>query len=177
MLTLSRCGRALARGDAGVGKVAWTGAASGRAARDRGGNQHLSHTLLSCFWEQLEQITHRKALQGKFGKPCDVLKFGGGIGQLKAAEYEQQRERHITALLVHSVRRARRRQGCPSSDMSDEAIVASIVEVSPNDSDEDDMESDNTGDPGSTVAEAAHCVNVMRVFVEKRGWRKSWLTA
>ncbi|KAH8022508.1 hypothetical protein HPB51_025071 [Rhipicephalus microplus] len=31
-----------------------------------------------------------------------------------------------------------------STDMSDEAIVASVVEVSPNDSDEDDMESDNT---------------------------------
>ncbi|KAH6946975.1 hypothetical protein HPB50_016398 [Hyalomma asiaticum] len=56
-----------------------------------------------------------------------------------------------------------------SPDMSDEAIVASVVEVSPNDSDEDDMESDNTGDPGPTVAEAAHCVSVMRVFAEKRG--------
>ncbi|KAH8035719.1 hypothetical protein HPB51_008086 [Rhipicephalus microplus] len=32
-----------------------------------------------------------------------------------------------------------------SPDMSDEAIVALVVEVSPNDSDEDDMESDNTG--------------------------------
>ncbi|KAH8024243.1 hypothetical protein HPB51_022362 [Rhipicephalus microplus] len=32
-----------------------------------------------------------------------------------------------------------------SPDMSDEAIVASVVEVPPNDSDEDDMESDNTG--------------------------------
>ncbi|KAH8034014.1 hypothetical protein HPB51_018525 [Rhipicephalus microplus] len=53
--------------------------------------------------------------------------------------------------------------------MSDEAIVASVVEVSPNDSDEDDMESDNTGDPGVTVAEAAHCVSVMRVFAKKRG--------
>ncbi|KAH8027312.1 hypothetical protein HPB51_004224 [Rhipicephalus microplus] len=38
--------------------------------------------------------------------------------------------------------------------MSDEAIVASVVEVSPNDRGEDDMESDNTGDPGPTVAEA-----------------------
>ncbi|KAH8038537.1 hypothetical protein HPB51_001801 [Rhipicephalus microplus] len=56
-----------------------------------------------------------------------------------------------------------------SPDMSDEAIVASVVEVSPNDSDEDDMESDNTGEPGPTVAEAAHCVSVMRVFAEKRG--------
>ncbi|KAH8034216.1 hypothetical protein HPB51_021886 [Rhipicephalus microplus] len=56
-----------------------------------------------------------------------------------------------------------------SSDMSDEAIVASVVEMSPNDSDEDNMESDNTGDPGPTVAEAAHCVSVMRVFAEKRG--------
>ncbi|KAH8038476.1 hypothetical protein HPB51_001649 [Rhipicephalus microplus] len=56
-----------------------------------------------------------------------------------------------------------------SPDMSDEAIVASVVEVSPNDSDEDDMQSDNTGDPGPTVAEAAHCVSVMRVFAEKRG--------
>ncbi|KAH8033756.1 hypothetical protein HPB51_015788 [Rhipicephalus microplus] len=56
-----------------------------------------------------------------------------------------------------------------SPDMSDEAMVASVVEVSPNDSDEDDMESDNTGDPGPTVAEAAHCVSVMRVFAEKRG--------
>ncbi|KAH8019543.1 hypothetical protein HPB51_019970 [Rhipicephalus microplus] len=55
-----------------------------------------------------------------------------------------------------------------SPDMSDEAIVASVVEVPPNDSDEDDMESDNTGDPGPTVAEAAHCVSVMRVFAEKR---------
>ncbi|KAH8019390.1 hypothetical protein HPB51_019363 [Rhipicephalus microplus] len=53
--------------------------------------------------------------------------------------------------------------------MSDEAIVASVVEVSPNDSDEDDMESDNTGDPGPTVAEAAHCLSVMRVFAKKRG--------
>ncbi|KAH8009960.1 hypothetical protein HPB51_023016 [Rhipicephalus microplus] len=51
-----------------------------------------------------------------------------------------------------------------SPDMSDEAIVASVVEVSPN-----DIESDNTGDPGPTVAEAAHCVSVMRVFAEKRG--------
>ncbi|KAH8039233.1 hypothetical protein HPB51_005479 [Rhipicephalus microplus] len=56
-----------------------------------------------------------------------------------------------------------------SADMSDEAIVASVVEVSPNDRDEDDMESDNTGDSGPTVAEAAHCVSVMRVFAEKRG--------
>ncbi|KAH8021424.1 hypothetical protein HPB51_015604 [Rhipicephalus microplus] len=56
-----------------------------------------------------------------------------------------------------------------STDMSDEAIVASVVEVSPINSDEDDMESDNTGDPGPTVAEAAHCVSVMRVFAEKRG--------
>ncbi|KAH8032939.1 hypothetical protein HPB51_003893 [Rhipicephalus microplus] len=57
-----------------------------------------------------------------------------------------------------------------SPDMSDEAIVASVVEVSPNDSDEDDMESDNTGgDPGPTVAEAAHCVSVMWIFAEKRG--------
>ncbi|KAH8036571.1 hypothetical protein HPB51_001605 [Rhipicephalus microplus] len=55
-----------------------------------------------------------------------------------------------------------------SPDMSDEAIVASVVEVSPNYSDEDDMESYNTGDPGPTVAEAAHCVSVMRVFAEKR---------
>ncbi|KAH8038793.1 hypothetical protein HPB51_003277 [Rhipicephalus microplus] len=39
-----------------------------------------------------------------------------------------------------------------SPDMSDEAIVASVVEVLPNDSDEDDMESDNTGDPRPTVA-------------------------
>ncbi|KAH8033388.1 hypothetical protein HPB51_011831 [Rhipicephalus microplus] len=54
-------------------------------------------------------------------------------------------------------------------DMSDEAIVASVVEVSPNDSDEDDMKSDNTGDPGPTVAEAAHCISVTRVFAEKRG--------
>ncbi|KAH8033637.1 hypothetical protein HPB51_014918 [Rhipicephalus microplus] len=53
-------------------------------------------------------------------------------------------------------------------DISDEAIVASVVDVSPNDSDEDDMESDNTGDPGPTVAEAAHCISVMRVFAEKR---------
>ncbi|KAH8036834.1 hypothetical protein HPB51_006103 [Rhipicephalus microplus] len=56
-----------------------------------------------------------------------------------------------------------------SPAMSDEAIVASVVEVSPNDSDEDDIESDNTGDPGLTVAEAAHCISVMRVFAEKRG--------
>ncbi|KAH8040273.1 hypothetical protein HPB51_009821 [Rhipicephalus microplus] len=56
-----------------------------------------------------------------------------------------------------------------SPDMSGEAIVASVVEVSPNDSDEDDMESENTGDLGPTVAEAAHCVSVMRVFAEKRG--------
>ncbi|KAH8032463.1 hypothetical protein HPB51_025916 [Rhipicephalus microplus] len=56
-----------------------------------------------------------------------------------------------------------------SPDMSDEAIVASVVEVSPNDSDEDDMESNNTADSGPTVAEAAHCVSVMRVFAEKRG--------
>ncbi|KAH8018826.1 hypothetical protein HPB51_012330 [Rhipicephalus microplus] len=55
-----------------------------------------------------------------------------------------------------------------SPDMSDEAIVATVVEVSPNDIDEDDMESDNTVDPGPTVAEAAHCVSVMRVFAEKR---------
>ncbi|KAH8033795.1 hypothetical protein HPB51_016250 [Rhipicephalus microplus] len=55
-----------------------------------------------------------------------------------------------------------------SADMSDEAIVASVVEVSPHDSDEDDMESDNTGDPGPTVAEAAHCGSIMRVFAEKR---------
>ncbi|KAH8024522.1 hypothetical protein HPB51_025211 [Rhipicephalus microplus] len=63
------------------------------------------------------------------------------------------------------------------SDMSDEAIVASVVEVSPNDSDEDDMESDNMGNPGLTVAKAVHCVSVMQVFAEKRGWRKSWLTS
>ncbi|KAL1477988.1 hypothetical protein MTO96_035312 [Rhipicephalus appendiculatus] len=56
-----------------------------------------------------------------------------------------------------------------SPDMSDEAIVASVVEVSPNDSDEDDTENDSTGDSGPTVAEAAHCVSVMRVFAEKRG--------
>ncbi|KAH8021087.1 hypothetical protein HPB51_012371 [Rhipicephalus microplus] len=56
-----------------------------------------------------------------------------------------------------------------SPDMSDKAVVASVVEVSPNDRDEDDMESDNTGDPSPTVAEAAHCVSVMRVFAEKRG--------
>ncbi|KAH8040151.1 hypothetical protein HPB51_009529 [Rhipicephalus microplus] len=56
-----------------------------------------------------------------------------------------------------------------SPDMFDEAIVASVVEVSQNDSDEDDMESDNTGDPGPIVAEASHCVSVMRVFAEKRG--------
>ncbi|KAH8038893.1 hypothetical protein HPB51_003915 [Rhipicephalus microplus] len=56
-----------------------------------------------------------------------------------------------------------------SPDMSDEAIVASVVEVSPNNSDEDDMESDNTGNPGPTVTEAAHCVSFMRVFAEKRG--------
>ncbi|KAH8033232.1 hypothetical protein HPB51_008451 [Rhipicephalus microplus] len=56
-----------------------------------------------------------------------------------------------------------------SPDMSDDVTVASVVEVSPNDSDEDDMKSDNTGHPGSTVAEAAQCVSVMRVFVEKRG--------
>ncbi|KAH8020198.1 hypothetical protein HPB51_025382 [Rhipicephalus microplus] len=56
-----------------------------------------------------------------------------------------------------------------SPDMSDKAIVASVVEVSRNDSDEDDVESDNTGDPGPTVTEAAHCVSVMRVFAEKRG--------
>ncbi|KAH8028781.1 hypothetical protein HPB51_019580 [Rhipicephalus microplus] len=56
-----------------------------------------------------------------------------------------------------------------SPDMSDEAIVASVVEVSPNDSDEDDMESNNTGDLGPTVAEAAHCISVMQVFAEKRG--------
>ncbi|KAH8023106.1 hypothetical protein HPB51_010890 [Rhipicephalus microplus] len=56
-----------------------------------------------------------------------------------------------------------------SLNMSDEAIVASVVEVSPNDSDEDDMKSDNAGDSGPTVAEAAHCVSVMRVFAEKRG--------
>ncbi|KAH8024959.1 hypothetical protein HPB51_002373 [Rhipicephalus microplus] len=55
-----------------------------------------------------------------------------------------------------------------SPNMSDKAIVASFVEVPPNDSDEDDMESDNTGDPGPTVAESAHCVSVMRVFAEKR---------
>nr|XP_037270210.1 zinc finger protein 205-like [Rhipicephalus microplus] len=52
--------------------------------------------------------------------------------------------------------------------MSDEAIVASVVEGSPNDSDEDEMESDNTGDPDPTVAEAVHCAHVMRVFAEKR---------
>ncbi|KAH8026530.1 hypothetical protein HPB51_021142 [Rhipicephalus microplus] len=56
-----------------------------------------------------------------------------------------------------------------SPDTSDEAIVALVVEVSPNDSDEDDMESNNTDDLGPTVAEAAHCVSVMRVFAEKRG--------
>ncbi|KAH8041689.1 hypothetical protein HPB51_017491 [Rhipicephalus microplus] len=56
-----------------------------------------------------------------------------------------------------------------SPDMSDEAIVASVVEVSPNDNDEDDMESNNTGDPGPTVAEVAHCISEMRVFAEKRG--------
>ncbi|KAH8037484.1 hypothetical protein HPB51_011633 [Rhipicephalus microplus] len=55
-------------------------------------------------------------------------------------------------------------------DMSDEAIVASVDEVSPNDSDEDDMKSDNTGDPGPTVTEAAHCVMVMRCpsYMEQR---------
>ncbi|KAH8040163.1 hypothetical protein HPB51_009541 [Rhipicephalus microplus] len=58
-------------------------------------------------------------------------------------------------------------------DMSDEAIVASFVKVSPKDSDEDDMESDKPGDPGPTVAEAAHCVSIMRVFVEKRGLAKN----
>ncbi|KAH8033034.1 hypothetical protein HPB51_005832 [Rhipicephalus microplus] len=56
-----------------------------------------------------------------------------------------------------------------SPDMSNKAIVASVVAVSPNDSDEDDMESNNTGDSGPTVAEAVHCVSVMRVFAEKRG--------
>ncbi|KAL1448368.1 hypothetical protein MTO96_044087, partial [Rhipicephalus appendiculatus] len=56
-----------------------------------------------------------------------------------------------------------------SLDMSDEAIVASVVEVSPNNSDEDYTENDSTGDSGPTVAEAAHCVIVMRVFAEKRG--------
>ncbi|KAH8040716.1 hypothetical protein HPB51_012031 [Rhipicephalus microplus] len=56
-----------------------------------------------------------------------------------------------------------------SPDMSDEAIIASVVEVSPYDSDEANMGSDNTGDPGPTVAEAAHCVSVMRVFAEKKG--------
>ncbi|KAH8019748.1 hypothetical protein HPB51_021571 [Rhipicephalus microplus] len=64
-----------------------------------------------------------------------------------------------------------------SPDMSDEATVASVVEMSPNDSDEDDMESDNTGDPCPTVAEATHCVSVMQVFAKRGGWRKSWLTA
>ncbi|KAH8038961.1 hypothetical protein HPB51_004073 [Rhipicephalus microplus] len=53
-----------------------------------------------------------------------------------------------------------------SPDMSDEAIVASVVEMSPNDSDEDDMESNNTGDPGPTVAEGAHCVSVVREVEE-----------
>ncbi|KAH8009262.1 hypothetical protein HPB51_014231 [Rhipicephalus microplus] len=63
-----------------------------------------------------------------------------------------------------------------SPDMSDETIVASVVEVSPNDSDEDDMESDNTGDPGSTVGEAARYVSVMRVFAEKRGLAENFVT-
>ncbi|KAH8042758.1 hypothetical protein HPB51_025740 [Rhipicephalus microplus] len=56
-----------------------------------------------------------------------------------------------------------------SQDMSDEAIVALVVEVSPNDSDEDDIESDNTGDPGPTLAGAAYCVSVMRASAEKKG--------
>ncbi|KAH8018935.1 hypothetical protein HPB51_014001 [Rhipicephalus microplus] len=56
-----------------------------------------------------------------------------------------------------------------SPGMSDEAIVASVFEVSPHYSNEDDTESDNTGDLGPTVAEAAHCVSIMRVFAEKRG--------
>ncbi|KAH8035940.1 hypothetical protein HPB51_013481 [Rhipicephalus microplus] len=56
-----------------------------------------------------------------------------------------------------------------SPDKFDEATVASVVEVLPNDSDEDDVGSDNTGDPDQTVAEAAHGISVMRVFSEKRG--------
>ncbi|KAH8035985.1 hypothetical protein HPB51_014342 [Rhipicephalus microplus] len=61
------------------------------------------------------------------------------------------------------------RHGITTRTVSGEGAAADLVEVSPNDSDENDMESDNTGDPGPTVAEAAHCVSVMRVFAEKRG--------
>ncbi|KAH7964106.1 hypothetical protein HPB51_027657 [Rhipicephalus microplus] len=59
-----------------------------------------------------------------------------------------------------------------SPEMFDEATVASVVEVLPNDSDEDDMGSDNTGDPDQIVAEAAHCVSVMRLFSEKKALAK-----
>ncbi|KAH6927909.1 hypothetical protein HPB50_009842 [Hyalomma asiaticum] len=56
-----------------------------------------------------------------------------------------------------------------SPDTSDEAIVASVVEVSPNQSDEDDTECESVDNSGPTVAEATHCVDLLRVFVEKRG--------
>ncbi|KAH6927387.1 hypothetical protein HPB50_002465 [Hyalomma asiaticum] len=56
-----------------------------------------------------------------------------------------------------------------SPDTSDEAIVASVVEVSPNQSDEDDAECESAGNSGQAVAEAAHCVGLLRVFAQKRG--------
>ncbi|KAH6943945.1 hypothetical protein HPB50_000790 [Hyalomma asiaticum] len=56
-----------------------------------------------------------------------------------------------------------------SPDTSDKAIVASVVDVSPNQSDEDDTECKSVDDSGPTVAEAAHCVSLLRVFAEKRG--------
>ncbi|KAH7974423.1 hypothetical protein HPB49_015375 [Dermacentor silvarum] len=57
-----------------------------------------------------------------------------------------------------------------SLNMSDEAIVASVVaKVPPNDSDEDDIENDSTGNSGSTVTEAAWYVSLMWVFAKKRG--------
>ncbi|KAH6930138.1 hypothetical protein HPB50_010400 [Hyalomma asiaticum] len=56
-----------------------------------------------------------------------------------------------------------------SPDTSDEAIVASVVEVSPNESDGDDTECESADDSGPTVAEAARCVSLLRAFAEKRG--------
>ncbi|KAH6932523.1 hypothetical protein HPB50_007083 [Hyalomma asiaticum] len=53
--------------------------------------------------------------------------------------------------------------------MSDKAIVASVVELSPNQSDEDDTEHDSMGNSCATVAEAVHCVSLLQVFAEKRG--------
>ncbi|KAH6947999.1 hypothetical protein HPB50_022433 [Hyalomma asiaticum] len=56
-----------------------------------------------------------------------------------------------------------------SPGTSDEAILASVVKVPPNQSDEDDTECESAGDSGPTVAEAAQCISFLRVFAEKRG--------